>query len=164
MKLQFEPLQPNDFLLLHRWLNTKHVADIWGKYPTLEEVQLKYMKRIESEAVFPYLVFLNQKPIGYIQSYWASKVGGGWWKGIDENTWGMDQFIGELELLSRGIGTQMVRLFSMQLFLNENIQRVIVDPKPDNHPAIRCYQKAGFQKVGLIETPDGEALLMEKWG
>ena len=31
---------------------------------------------------------------------------------------------------------------------------------PENARAIRCYEKAGFRRVGEVDTPDGRALLM----
>jgi RimJ/RimL family protein N-acetyltransferase len=37
---------------------------------------------------------------------------------------------------------------------------VHTDPAPHNGRAIRCYEKAGFRQVGVMETPDGPALLM----
>jgi aminoglycoside 6'-N-acetyltransferase len=37
---------------------------------------------------------------------------------------------------------------------------VVTDPDPENARAIRAYEKAGFEKRGLVETPDGRALLM----
>ena len=36
----------------------------------------------------------------------------------------------------------------------------MTDPDPDNARAIRAYEKAGFSKDRLIDTPDGVALLM----
>ncbi|TKW78599.1 MAG: GNAT family N-acetyltransferase, partial [Bradyrhizobium icense] len=34
------------------------------------------------------------------------------------------------------------------------------DPDPENPRAIRAYEKAGFEKAGLVDTPDGTSLLM----
>jgi aminoglycoside 6'-N-acetyltransferase len=39
---------------------------------------------------------------------------------------------------------------------------MVIDPSPDNPRAIRAYEKAGFEKVGMIDTPDGPALLMAR--
>ena len=38
--------------------------------------------------------------------------------------------------------------------------RIVLDPKPTNPRAIRAYEKAGFVRDRLLDTPDGEALLM----
>jgi aminoglycoside 6'-N-acetyltransferase len=37
---------------------------------------------------------------------------------------------------------------------------VMTDPDPANIRAVRAYEKAGFQKSHVVETPDGCALLM----
>jgi aminoglycoside 6'-N-acetyltransferase len=37
---------------------------------------------------------------------------------------------------------------------------VVIDPDPANARAIRAYEKAGFSKQHVVETPDGPALLM----
>jgi aminoglycoside 6'-N-acetyltransferase len=36
----------------------------------------------------------------------------------------------------------------------------VTDPDPENGRAVRAYEKAGFERVRLVDTPDGEALLM----
>jgi len=37
---------------------------------------------------------------------------------------------------------------------------MITDPDPDNTRAIRAYEKAGFRRDRLADTPDGPVLLM----
>ena len=38
--------------------------------------------------------------------------------------------------------------------------RIVTDPA--NTRAIRAYEKAGFEKVRMVDTPDGPALLMTR--
>jgi len=38
--------------------------------------------------------------------------------------------------------------------------RVLTDPDPTNARAIRAYERAGFRKDRMVDTPDGRALLM----
>jgi aminoglycoside 6'-N-acetyltransferase-1b len=40
------------------------------------------------------------------------------------------------------------------------VTRIQTDPSPRNARAIRCYEKAGFRRVGTIVTPDGPAEYM----
>jgi RimJ/RimL family protein N-acetyltransferase len=47
-----------------------------------------------------------------------------------------------------------------KLFEDPTTTRVQTDPSPTNPRAIRCYEKAGFRRVGEVNTPDGTALLM----
>jgi RimJ/RimL family protein N-acetyltransferase len=54
----------------------------------------------------------------------------------------------------------MIAAFVDQLFQEPAVTRIQVAPRPDNARAIRCYGKVGFQPLGPIQTPDGEAPLM----
>ncbi len=38
--------------------------------------------------------------------------------------------------------------------------RIVTDPDPANDRAVRAYEKAGFEKARMVDTPDGPALLM----
>jgi aminoglycoside 6'-N-acetyltransferase len=38
--------------------------------------------------------------------------------------------------------------------------RILTDPDPINERAVRAYEKAGFGRDRLVDTPDGIALLM----
>jgi RimJ/RimL family protein N-acetyltransferase len=40
------------------------------------------------------------------------------------------------------------------------VNEFIIDPEPKNTKAIAAYEKVGFQKKDLIETPNGIAQLM----
>jgi aminoglycoside 6'-N-acetyltransferase len=74
-------------------------------------------------------------------------------------TRGIDQFIGEADLVGCGHGSAFIRAFSDRL-LAAGTPRVITDPNPANARAIRAYAKAGFHKQHEVDTPDGRALLM----
>ncbi len=156
----FKPLQESDLTLLYKWLNEPHVKEWWDDHLTDEEIKSKYKERIGDSVVVPFIVFLNDKPIGFIQYYQASKVGDGWWPNETEGTIGIDQFIGEKSLINRGIGTKMIRAFIDYLFHNPDIKKIITDVDPKNLRAIRCYKKVGFVFIKEMMTPDGLALLM----
>jgi RimJ/RimL family protein N-acetyltransferase/adenylate kinase family enzyme len=159
---EFRELSPSDFELLHSWLNKDHVYPYYDGKITLENVKAKYQKNIDSDAVFPFIVYMEMKPIGFIQIYHAPQVGDGWWESEPEGTWGTDQFIGELKYMGKGIGSKFVQQFTDELLAKPHIKKIITDPAPNNPRAIRAYQKAGFRKLGEIDTPDGKAILMEK--
>ncbi len=151
----FKPLREGDITLLAQWFKQPHIAQWWPTESTLDNQSLhnKYLKKITSHGQ-AFIVYLGDRPIGYIQCYLADKE-------FDHETWGIDQFIGEADYLGKGYGTQMVKSFVALLFNKPNIKRVIVDPDPKNARAIRCYEKAGFRKIGLCETVDGIVELME---
>jgi aminoglycoside 6'-N-acetyltransferase len=72
---------------------------------------------------------------------------------------GIDQFIGEPQLVGRGHGPAFIRLFVENLFV-AGTPRVITDPHPRNSRAIRAYAKSGFKEIDRRMTISGEAVLM----
>lgn len=155
----------HDLSMLHDWLNRPHIDEWWGAddaRPTFEQVCEKYMPRImESEAVTPYIVELDGEPIGYAQSYVAMGRDDGWWENeTDPGVRGIDQFLANAEQLGRGLGTQLVRALVTLLFSDPTVTKIQTDPSPKNLRAIRCYEKAGFVKQRVIETPYGPAMFM----
>lgn len=152
----------SDVPQLHDWLNRPHVAERWDNAMSLVEVEMQYRSNLASAFVFPFIVELDGKPIGFIQSYNAELVGEGWWQDQPPGTWGVDQYLGDENLLGKGIGSQFIREFTDNLLKKSEVKRVITDPAPDNGRAIRAYEKAGFIRLGITQTPDGPAFLMEK--
>jgi RimJ/RimL family protein N-acetyltransferase len=160
--IAFRALGRADLPLLQAWLARPHVAAWWGEPPSLAEVEAEYGPLADGATdVRPYVALLDGEPIGYVQSYVAAGAGDGWWPDErDPGVRGIDQFLADESRLGRGLGTALVRAFVAQLLADPAVTRVQVDPAPDNARAIRCYERAGFRAVGVVETPDGPALLM----
>jgi len=159
-KFTFKPLHNTDLDLLCRWFEKPHVLEWWSDRFSPEQIKEKYGQRISDEIVCPYIAYLNNQPIAFIQYYWASQAGDGWWPNEDENTVGLDQFIGEEDYINKGFGTLMMKEFIQFLFQNPLIKKIITEADPNNARAKHCYEKAGFKEVGLIDTPDGKSILM----
>jgi AacA4 family aminoglycoside N(6')-acetyltransferase len=165
LPVTLRPMTEHDLPMLHEWLNRDHVVEWWGgERPTLAEVGGKYLPRIEEpEAVTLYVALLGGVPFGFAQSYVAMNSGGGWWEDeTDPGVRGIDQTIGEARLLGKGLGTRLVGALTARLFEDPAVTRIQVDPAPTNARAIRCYEKAGFERVKLVTTPDGPAVYMLK--
>jgi RimJ/RimL family protein N-acetyltransferase len=156
-KITFRPLQENDLLLMHRWLNTPHVSEwynIFGKNnPSQDEVNKKYPPRIKgNEPVDCYTINYDNKPIGMIQSckiddFPDEKAN----FGIDRNCAGIDLFIGEENYVHRGLGSFIVRQFLRELvFQKYDVDCCIVDPEVNNEIALKAYYKAGFRYLKTI--------------
>ena len=62
-------------------------------------------------------------------------------------------------MIGRGHGSRFIRAFVDGL-LQTGVPCVVTDPDPINARAVRAYEKAGFQRERIIDTPDGRALLM----
>jgi aminoglycoside 6'-N-acetyltransferase-1b/aminoglycoside 6'-N-acetyltransferase-2 len=161
--IRLQAMTVQDLPLLQRWLNAPHIVRWWGgEHPTLDQVQREYAPHALAQAgVTAYIACLGDEPFAYAQSYVAMGAGGGWWDDErDPGVRGIDQSIAIPELLGLGLGTRLVRTLVDRLFSDPAVTKIQTDPAPDNHRAIRCYEKAGFRRIKDIVTPDGPAVYM----
>jgi aminoglycoside 6'-N-acetyltransferase len=60
----------------------------------------------------------------------------------------------------QGLGRDAVRIFARWLCEDRGHHRLTIDPALDNERAIRCYEAAGFRRVGVLRRywrdPTGE--------
>lgn len=68
----------------------------------------------------------------------------------------IDIFVGPT-FQNRGIGTQAISMVLDILLHERSHHRVTIDPAADNHAAIRCYEKAGFRRVGLMRLAERDS-------
>jgi len=127
-----------------------------------EQIYRDLPRLAEDSSVRPYIAQLNGIPVGFIQSYvaMAQQVSGWWTDETDPGAVGIDQFLACAENLGKGIGTEMIARFVQRLIHDFMVTKIQTDPAPTNSRAIRCYDNAEFRKVGIVDTPDGPALLM----
>lgn len=161
--IELRLMREDDLPLLHTWLNQLHVTQWWGNEGlTLNEVCENYLPRtLAANRVTPYIASLGGTPFAYAQSYVALGSVDGWWENeTDPGVRGIDQSIGEPALLGKGLGTRLVQALLAHLFADPSVTKVQTDPAPNNTRAIRCYEKAGFKRIGTVVTPDGPAVYM----
>ena len=151
----FRPMSADDLPTIRRWLETPHVSGWW--LDPAEQFEL-----VSGDLGHPdmaqFIVAAGGREFAYLQCYnltaWDSGFGP-----QPEGTRGLDQFIGEADMIGCGHGSAFVRAFADRL-LNSGTPRVVTDPDPVNTRAIHAYERAGFRRDRLVETPDGTALLM----
>jgi aminoglycoside 6'-N-acetyltransferase len=160
MKITFEPFQEKHFPQFVRWLAVPHVKQFWSEPEDEKELREKYSHNLKNRGINAQVILLDGKEIGYIQSYEAYQIGGGWWTDAEPGTFGIDQFIGEADLVGKGLGPLIIQEFIKILSMNPNVKEIIVDPDPTNLRAIKAYEKVGFVSSGVIHTPNGPAMLM----
>jgi RimJ/RimL family protein N-acetyltransferase len=160
--ISFRPLLRCDLPMLHDWLGRPHVSEWWGSPSSLREVEADYLPMIEpGSTTRGYIALLDGQAFGFMQSYVVVGSGDGWWENeTDPGARGIDQFIANVEQLDQGLGSDMIRAFIDDLFRDPAVSKVQTDPSPENHRAIRCYERAGFVADAEVDTPDGPALLM----
>jgi aminoglycoside 6'-N-acetyltransferase len=153
----FRPMSASDLPTIKRWLETPHVSEWW--HDPAEQFEL-VSGDLDHPDMAQFIVTADGREFAYLQCYNLSAWNTGFGQ-QPEATRGIDQFIGEADMLGRGHGSGFVRAFAEQL-LAAGTPRVVTDPDPANTRALRAYEKAGFCHDRLIETPDGLALLMTR--
>lgn len=84
----------------------------------------------------------------------------------DRHAW-IDVFV-TAKLHGRGVGSDAVRTVLRHLIDDRGHHRVTIDPAADNVAAVRAYEKAGFERIGVMRaaerSPEGvwrDAIFME---
>ena len=157
-----------DYGLLVRWRAQPHVHEWWepdNPAPDLETVRAHYGPRTRPEdPTTACIIELGGIPMGYLQFYrWL-----GWPEEAaaveiepDEDTFGIDLFIGEPAQIGRGLGTRAVSLICDHLERDLGATAVALTTESTNVRAQRAYEKAGFRKVREVldtDTRDGQRI------
>ena len=152
---QFRPMSAADLPLLRDWLARPHVREWWGD----PDEQFGLVSGdLTHPAMDQYIVAAADRPFAYLQCYQMTEWNSGFGP-QPEGARGLDQMIGEADMVGRGHGSAFIRAFADAL-LTHGTPRVVTDPDPNNARAVRAYEKAGFVRERLVDTPDGIALLM----
>jgi len=81
-----------------------------------------------------------------------------------EGAWGLDIFIGEPDLLGRGIGTAAIDLLCRYLLTERGASCVMLEAAIDNARALRAYEKAGFARYGrALDTDTKDGQRVQSW-
>jgi aminoglycoside 6'-N-acetyltransferase len=153
----FRDMTADDLPMVRRWLVAPHVREWWGD--PAEQYAL-VSGDLDEPAMDQYIVSSDGRAFAYLQCYDLSA----WDSGFGEQpkgTRGIDQFIGEADMVERGHGSAMIRAFVDER-LRDGAPRIVTDPDPGNLRALRAYEKAGFMRIGMVDTPDGPAMLMAR--
>jgi aminoglycoside 6'-N-acetyltransferase len=155
---RFRPVTHADLPLLAQWRSAPHVSEWWGP-PSVEDE----LEKLGDPRIAMWIVEYDARPFAFAQDYDVH----GWtphpFSHLPPGSRGIDQFIGEADMLDKGHGSAFVRQHVETLFA-AGAPAVGTDPHPSNLRAQRAYEKAGFRITsGPVDTPWGRAVLMERW-
>jgi len=171
--LALRPLTEADFPALLGWLSNPQLTDLaWGEGVPwdADKVAAAFGGKASGGDVQGCIIALAGTGIGYAQFYPLeadayrfsarmpfSRLAGGY---------GIDIFLGPPELWGQGLGPRLVDALARYLFAQRGASVVCADPETDNARSVRCWQKAGFFEVDLIEnynSPDKTSRLMARF-
>ena len=152
----FRPMTTADLVSVRRRLANAHVSEWWGDP---QEQFALVSGDLDHRSMQQFVVELGAYPFAYLQCYDPAAWPNHGFGDLPIGAHGIDQFIGEVDMIGRGHGSALIRVFVDDL-LTAGTPRVVTDPDPANTRAIRAYEKAGFRQERPVTTPDGDALLM----
>ncbi len=161
-KLGIRKMEDNimDYSHMVKWLSTPEVLEYYegrNNVFDLDKVMKKFAPRAKGEELRKACIIeYDQKAIGYIQYYPLIEEEYGVDGSIDLSKYklpyGIDLFIGELDMWNQGIGTCVVKGLMKYIFKVIQADVIFIDPQTWNKRAIRCYEKSGFTKRAVLES------------
>lgn len=137
----FKTLAADDLGLLALWQAQPHVAQWWGAGTTYGADTLRDPK------VARWIVAAGHRPFAFMQDYTVH----GWpdhhFAALPHGSRGIDQYIGDPEMVGLGHGTGFIAARLKALF-EAGAPTIATDPHPDNARAIAVYTKLGFKVFG----------------
>ena len=148
-----------DFPLLLRWRKAPDVLRWWGAW---DDDEADFRSQYTNPNIAMWIVEQGGRPFAYIQDYDPHAWDPHHFSYLPPGSRGIDQYIGEPDMLDRGHGTAFLRQHCDRLFA-AGAPAIGTDAHPDNLRARRAYEKAGFTAVsGPVDTRWRRAILMER--
>jgi RimJ/RimL family protein N-acetyltransferase len=155
----FRPLTRADLPLVHRWVNTPHVAEWWDDLPTLADVEADFGPGIDGDDPTDYFAIeVDGRPVGLIQTYliddepeYKSALG------QPQRAAGVDLAIGEPDLVGRRLGPAVLYAFVTDVVFARGpagvVDRCVAGPNHRNARSIATFEAAGFRKGAAVPVP-----------
>lgn len=162
-RVRFRPLAETDLPLVARWLQHDHVRAWWRDPSTLADVRAHYLPAIRGDDPTDLFVVVHEgRDAGLVQSYrvadhpdWARTLAatGHPMPGAA----GIDYFVGEPDLIGRGVGTEVVAAFTVDVLdRHPDVDRIVATPQRANRASCRVLEKAGYELrwTGQLDSDD----------
>ena len=140
---------------LLEWQSRPHVREWW------DDIEPGFIEDFQDPRVTRWIVALDGRPFAYMQDYTVHGWQNHHFFDLPPGARGIDQFIGEPDLIGKGHGPAFIA-GRLQTLFDEGVPVIATDPHPENARAIAAYEKAGFKAFGPPrDTPWGRILPMK---
>lgn len=159
-RLWARPIDPqHDTDLIHAWMNRPHVVEFWQMAWPRDWIHDYLAGQVDDPARSPYLGFVDQTPVGYIEVYdpFADVLAAH--APVRPGDLGAHVLIGEEEYLGRfsvAIGRAVARF----LFARPSVLRLVGEPDLRNQNFLSLLAFLGFHKECEVDLPDKRAAFM----
>ena len=143
-RIYLSPRSIEDAEKFTEWMNDFYVTDYTGRSGTIMslEGEKKYLiENANPEATFSIITLDEDKIIGTVGLERINHI---------HRTATLGVFIGDRNYLSKGYGTEAIRLLLDYGFNYMNLHSVKLEVMSFNKRALKCYKKCGFKETGRI--------------
>lgn len=150
----------HDLERFSRWMNDPIVAASWREDGDLVKHQA-YLQHIASDPhVTGLIASLDDEAFGYFEVYWAKEDRIAPFYDADDFDRGWHVLIGEPRFRGKPFVTAWLPSISHYLFLDDcRTQRIVIEPRSDNHKMIRNLAKCGYANLKEFDFPHKRAML-----
>lgn len=127
--------------MLMAWQARPHVRAWWDSDPPYDQQDLS------DPRVSLWIVSTNGRPFAFMQDYTVHGWADHHFAGLPEGSRGIDQYIGDPDMVGIGHGSAFIGA-RMQALFAAGAPVIATDPHPDNQRAIAVYTRLGFAPAG----------------
>jgi len=149
-----------DLPAFNRWMNDPVVAHFWEEQGDLARHRA-YLDAIAADPRVTGLIGrLDGEAFGYFEVYWAKEDRIAPFCDAGDHDRGWHALIGEARFRGKPFLTAWMPSVSHYLFLDDcRTQRVVIEPRADNHKMIKSLGRCGYAHVKEFDFPHKRAML-----
>ncbi|GAA2820910.1 GNAT family N-acetyltransferase [Saccharopolyspora taberi] len=150
-----------DVALVHRWMNSEHVAVNWHQDWPLERWREEIATQLGGAHSVPCVVALNGREIAYVELYRVcrDKLAGCY--PYAPHDLGVHIAVGERDAIGRGVGSALLRAVADGLLAADPVcERVVAEPNVHNGASVGAFGRAGFVREREVGLPAKNSALM----
>lgn len=150
-----------DVALVHRWMNTEHVAVNWNQAWPREQWRAELAGQLGGQHSLPCVVGRDGRDLGYLELYRVQRDKLARCYPHDPHDLGVHIALGEPDAVGRGLGSALLRAVARGLLeADPACLRVVAEPNVHNGASVGAFGKAGFRRSGEVGLPNKNSALM----
>ena len=153
--LLLRPATPADLALLRRWDAEPHLGEALGGDDWQWETEL-HRDPVGRERL---IAELDGRPFAFVEILDPARDDERYWGDVPPGVRAIDIWIGEPDLLGRGLGTRVMRRAIDRCFADPAVTAILLDPLAANTRAHRFYERLGFRFVETRTFGDDECFV-----
>lgn len=152
---------PADIDLVHRWMNSEHVASTWHQDWSWQRWRDELATQLDGKHSLPCLVFGGGNPVAYVELYRVARDSLGRCYPYHPHDLGVHVAVGDPDRIGRGLGSRLLRAAALGLLdADPTCSRVVAEPNVHNGRSIAAFGKAGYRRAGEVGLPEKNSELM----